>query len=90
MSISHRGISIVMWGAAPCGTLPITFGTGYAHGAVQSYHYPVCVFHTASAISADLCKSRVPLLTLVDLLWDKRGTAKGQLLPTEDEMPPTY
>lgn len=48
------------------------------------------IFHTATAISADLCKSRVTPLKLVDLLWDKTGTAKGQLLPMDDEMLPTY
>lgn len=79
MSISHHGISHVLWGGGPSGTLPFTFGTGYAHGTVQSHHspggtIPVCVFHIATAISADLCKSRVSPLKLVDLLWDKRGT----------------
>lgn len=95
ISISHHGISYVLWGGGPSGTLPFTFGTGYAHGAAQSHHSPggttlVCVFHTTTAISADLCKTRVTPLKLVDLLWDKKVTGKGQLLPMEDEMLPIY
>lgn len=95
MSISHQGISCVLCVGGPSRALPFKFRKGYAHGAVQSYHAPgdttsVCVFHTATANSADLCKSRATPLKLVNLLWDKRGTAKEQLLPMEDEMLPTY
>lgn len=95
MSISHHGISHVMRSSGPSGTLPFTSGTGYAHGAIESHHSPggttlVCVFYTAIVISADLCKSRLTPLKLVDLLWVKRGPAKGQLglvlLPMEAEM----
>lgn len=40
ISISHHGISRVLWGGGPSGTLSFTFGMGYAHGAVQSHHSP--------------------------------------------------
>lgn len=46
------------------------------------------VFHTVTSVSADFC--RATPFKLVDLLWDKIITAKGQLFPMEDEMLPSY
>lgn len=73
MNTSHHRISCVLWHGSPSGTLPFSFGTGYACGAVQATtllaarHQPF--FHTATAISADWYKPRLTPLKLVDLPW---------------------
>lgn len=91
----YHGISRMLWGGSPSRILPFTFCPSLHHSAVQSHNSPdvtiPVIFHAVTAIFTDLCKSRIitPLKS-VDLLWDKRGIAKGQLLPMEDEMLPIY
>lgn len=80
--------------AVPLGLCPSPLGqvtsmVHYKDTILQVAHHQ-SVFLTATAVSADLCNSWVTPLNLVNLLWDKRRTAKGQLFPMEDEMLPIY